>query len=193
MTEEAATFQDFFDANSQSHCINLIPVFAQNNGIARLLDIASCWRVTFETPEDLAALRASYIVWYKQNEYGQAGWQYRGSSNFTVDGYSAAVKAGIADPKKAQKIRALQESLRKDGLSEDIILVAALDSWLNARIIGDGNHRAIALTLILNETPNDLKSILASKHKVLMLELRSRWAHILYPCDFLDLCAQRRP
>lgn len=49
MREKAATCEEFVEANSQTSCINLMPVYAQNDGIARLLEIASFRRVTFET------------------------------------------------------------------------------------------------------------------------------------------------
>ena len=192
MREEAATSQEFVEANSQTRCINLIPAYAQNDG-TRLLEIASFRRVTFETAEDLDVITTSYIVWYKQNLDGQAGWQCAGSPNFTVDEYSTAVQAGTADPEKAQKIRAIVNSLKREGLLENIILTAALDSQLNARVIVDGNHRAIALAVVLREDLGDVRKLLASRCKVQMLELRSMWAHVLYPCDFIDLCARRGP
>lgn len=147
MREEAATCEEFIGANSHTSCINLMPVYAQNGGIARLLEIASFRRVTFETAEDLDAIATSHLVWYKQNLVGQAGWQHPGSSNFTVDEYSIAFQAGTADRDKAQKIRELVESLKREGLLKDIILIAAEDSQLNARVIVDGNSRAVALAV----------------------------------------------
>jgi hypothetical protein len=193
MREEAATCEEFVGANSQTSCINLMPVFAQNGGIARLLEIASFRRVTFETAEDLDAIATSHLVWYKQNPIGQAGWQYPGSQNFTVAEYSTAVQAGTADSEKAQKINELVESLKREGLSEDIILISAEDSQLNARVIVDGNSRAVALTVMLREDHGDVGKLLKSQYKMQMLKLTSMWAHVLYPCDFMDLCARQSP
>lgn len=71
----------------------------------------------------------------------------RDLQNFTVAEYSTAVQAGTADPEKAQKIDELVESLKREGLLKDIILIAAEDSQLNARVIVDGNSRAVALAV----------------------------------------------
>lgn len=45
----------------------------------------------------------------------------------------------------------LVKSLKREGLSKDIILTAVLDSQLNARVIVDGNSRAVALAVMLRE------------------------------------------
>jgi hypothetical protein len=129
------------------------------------------------------------MVRYKQNSNLQSGWQYPGSSNFTVDEYVKAIQEQEEDPAMIQKILELEDSLRK-GVSEDIIFTGARDESLKARILVDGNQRATALVLLLKKNPLALRSIMSSKYTVQMLELRSRWAHVIYPCDFLELCAR---
>lgn len=189
MREELASVEEFVGANSQTRCINLVPTFVQHDAIARLSEVASFWRVTFEEATDIEVLKTTYMVRYKQNPNLQSGWQYPGSSNFTVDEYVKAIQEQEVDPAMIQKILELEGSLRK-GLSEDMILTGARDESLKARIVVDGNHRAPALVLLLKKDLLALRSIMSSKYTVQMLELRSRWAHVIYPCDFLDLCAR---
>ena len=189
MREELASVEEFVEANSQTRCINLVRTFVQHDAIARLSEVASFWRVTFEEATDLEDLKTTYMVRYKQNSNLQSGWQYPGSSNFTVDEYVKAIQEQEEDPAMIQKILELEDSLRK-GLSEDITLTGARDESLKARILVDGNQRATALVLLLKNDPLALRSIVPSRYRVQMLELRSRWAHVIYPCDFLELCAR---
>lgn len=83
----------------------------------------------------------------------------------------------------------LVRSLKSEGLLEDIILTVAEDSQLNARVIVDGNSRAVALAVMLMEDRGVIGQLLASRHRVQMLKLRSIWAHVVYPYDFINLCA----
>jgi len=189
MREEPASVNEFVEANSQTHCINLVRTFVEADAIARLSEVSSFWRVTFEEATDLDVLKTTYMVRYKQNSNLQSGWQYPGSLNFTVDEYVEAIREELADPEMIQKILELENSLRK-GLSENMILTGAWDESLKARILVDGNHRATSLVLLLKKNPLALRSIMSSKYTVQMLELRSRWAHVIYPCDFLELCAR---
>ena len=193
MRDEAATVQEFVEAHFQTDGIDLIRIYAQYGGTARLSEIASFQRVTFETAEELNAIASFHLVWYKQNPSGHAGWQYPGSQNFTVAEYSAAVQTGTPGFEKTQKIHELVESLKREGFLKDIILIAAEDSQLNARVIVDGNSRAVALAVMLREDRGDVGKLLKSQYKVQMLKVTSMWTHVLYPCDFIDFCARRGP
>jgi hypothetical protein len=192
MIWDKATADDFFAANTQTRCINLLSLAAQQEGMAPLSRIAEFWRGRFETLEDIDLLRRAHVVRYKANSDGKGGWQHSGSSNFTTEEYIETVRSGKVDWKERRDIFGLVELL-KEGLNTDVTLTAVVDNTLGARLIVDGLHRAGALILMRNENPGELKRLLASTYKVSIIELRSRWAHILYPFDFLDLCARQGP
>lgn len=186
--EEPTTINEFLAVSSQTRCINLIRSLPLHGCIDRLTELANFSRFTVEDVEDLDLLKTTYLVRYKPNSQGQAGWQYLGSENYTVDEYTTAIQ----EEKDKLDIQTLVDSLRR-GLQEDIVVIAAQDYTLNARIIVDGNHRAVALARLMREDPTALRNILSSSHKILILELRSKWAHVIYPCDFLNLCARFGP
>lgn len=190
MKWEAAIAEDFCAANLQTRCFNLINVAIREGGVVPFSAMATFRRGRFETVADFDVLKTAYIVRYKPNSKGQGGWQYPGSSNYTAYEYAEAVRAGKIAWKERAKILGLVELL-KQGLNEDVTLTAATDTALEARVLVDGCHRATALALMLRETPTELTKLLALVHKVQIVELRSKWAHVLYPCDFLDLCARR--
>ena len=192
MRWELSTAEVFCDANLQTQCFNLINVAMRDGGVVPFSAMATFWRGTFETIGDFDVLKTAYIVRYKPNSKGQGGWQYPGSSNYTAYEYAEVVRAGKIDWKERAEILGLAELL-KEGLSQDVTLTTAMDTMLDARVVVDGCHRATALALMLRDTTSELTKLLASAHKLQIVELRSRWGHVLYPCDFLDLSARRGP
>lgn len=192
MIWKKATADDFQAANAQTGCINLLSLAGQQGGMAPLPEIAEFWAGRFETVEDLDLLKPAFVVRYKLNSNGQAGWQYSGSANYTAEEYAEAVRKGETNLAERKKILALAASLRS-GLTKDIVLTTVLDNSLGVRLIVDGLHRATALNLLDRQNPSELSRLLTSKFQIMIIELRSRWAHVLYPFDFLDFCAQRGP
>lgn len=192
MIWEQTTADVYRVANSQTDCWNLPWLAEKEGGLAPMSEIARFWRGKFLAVEDLDYLSTAYIVRYKPNSDGKAGWQYSGAANYTVEEYAEAVRKGEMDVAERKDILELVESL-KEGPNRNIVLTTVLDNSLGVRVIVDGIHRATALALMRRENPSELEKLLLSTYQILMIELRSRWAHVLYPFDFLNLCAQRGP
>lgn len=171
--------------------IQLVELLRQRGltAVARLDAIGECWRMTIERIEDLDEVRRAHLVRYKPNSSGEAGWYYPGSLPYTVDEYASAVPT--ISPREYAKIRSLASSI-ENGLSQDVVLMAAKDTSLDRRVIVDGVHRSTALILLSRANSAGLAHLLASNYKVSIVEFRSRWAHVLYPCDFLEFCNQTR-
>jgi hypothetical protein len=188
-----ATADDFFAANAQTGCINLLSLAVREGGMVPLSAIGEFWSGRFEAVEDINDyLTTAYIVRYKPNSEGKDGWQYSGSSNYSIDEYAEAIRTGKLDWKRRRDVLGLVDLL-KEGLNADLIFTGVMDNSLGVRLIVDGVHRATALTLIQKDNPSQVNKLLASNYQILLIELRSKWGHVLYPVDFLDLCARRGP
>lgn len=189
MQEEPISLAQFCEANQSTHVIHLVEFFRTLGpaAAARLEDVCKCWQMTVEEVGDLDLVKKAHLVRYKPNVEGKAGWEYSGSLPYTVDEYAQAVP--IINPPEYGKIQALVSSM-KSGLSKDVVLVAALDTALDKRVIVDGVHRSTGLVLLSKTNPAALAELLASTYKVGVVEIRSKWTHVLYPCDFLEFCKQ---
>ena len=185
MREEQITFEEFSQANRGTQVIHLVDSLTQLGPLARarLEGISECWRIAIEHTNDLDVIRRAHLVRYKPNSQGDSGWEYAGSVPYTVEEYASVLSN--ANPSEYASISDLAQSMEK-ALLKDIVLVAAHDIGLNKRIIVDGVHRSTGLVLLSNRVPGCLIQLLAGGHKVSIVELRSRWAHVLYPCDFLE-------
>jgi hypothetical protein len=184
------TADDFQSANTQTRCIQIVSAIVQDGGTGRLCEIAEFFQGNLEVGDDTKLLDSAYIARYKPNQHEQTGWQYTGSSNYTIKEFADLVQSKRRDFQEGKEILDLADSLRS-GLEKDVVIATAVDSSLEVRLIVDGLHRATALAVLSATEPAKLKTIFESNHKVSIIELRSRWAHLLYPCDFLDFCAQR--
>jgi len=184
------TADHFQSANTQTRCIQNVSTIVQHGGTGRLCEIADFFQAKLETANDTNLFCSACIARYKPNLDGQAGWQYSGSSNYTVKEYSDLVQSKDGDWQEGREILDLADSL-KSGLDRDIVITTVLDSSLDVRLIVDGLHRATALAVLSATEPAKLNKLFESMHKLSIIELRSRWAHLLYPCDFLDFCARR--
>ena len=189
MKWEAAIAEDFCAANLQTRCFNLVNVAIREGGVVPFSAMAMFRRGRFETVDDFEVFKTAFIVRYKPNSNGQGGWQYPSSSNYTAYEYAEAVRTGKVDWKERREILGLVELL-KEGLNDDITFTTAMDTALDARVIVDGCHRATAIAFMLLENSSELRKLLLSPYKLEMVELRSKWTHLLYPCDFLNLCAR---
>jgi hypothetical protein len=184
MKWQNATADRFRTANAQTRCINIFPLFEREAALPRLSP--EFWQGNVETVEDFNLICTAYIARYRPNSDGKAGWQYPGSSNYTVSEYVSVVENGKPDWDEGKEFLQLMHSI-KSGLKKDIIFTTIFDSSLGKRLIVDGLHRATAMALIRSKEPDKLCKLLASTYHLLVIELRSKWAHLLYPCDFLDL------
>lgn len=188
MRTEKAEIVDFLKADQRTTVIRLIPLLLQGgqSGLNRLSQIAAFRKLIFENQDDIEYLESSYLVWYKPNNRGEADWNRAGCENYTVAEYVDSILKG--DVSRGD-IKNLVRSL-KGGLNEDIVLALAFDTKLNKRVIVDGCKRAVALALIARQSREEFLKLLNSGFPVVMMEPRSRLAHCLYPCDFLDFCAK---
>jgi len=189
MREERIALGEFRNANRSTRVFQLVEYLLQSGpaAAARLGDIGECWRITIEHIKDLDLVKGAHLVRYRPNSRGEAGWEYPGSLLYTVEEYASADPT--INPAENINIRNLASSMDK-GLSRDVVLTAAYDTGLGKRIIVDGVHRSTALILLSRSNPSGLNSLLAGTHKVSIVEFRSRWAHVLYPCDFFEFCKQ---
>ena len=189
MREERISLAEFRQANQSTHVIHLVESLGQLGpaAAARLEDLSECWRVTVEEIGDLDLVKEAHLVRYKPNADGKAGWEHPGSLPYTVDEYTQAVP--IINPPEYEKIRTLVSSM-ESGLSQGVVLIAALDTTLDKRVIVDGVHRSTGLVLLSKTNPVGLTGLLTGIYKVSVVEIRSKWAHVLYPCDFLELYEQ---
>lgn len=208
MRTERATVSDFLNADQVVLDANRRPVkgatvckltnyFRQGgqSGLDRLDQLAKFQRLIVENPKNFKELMSSYLVWYKPNKKGEAGWQYTGCKNYTVGEYVNYIRRDnirANDKDTVEKIKELRRKL-EGGLCKDIILVAAFDTELKKRVIVDGCKRVVALALIAAKNPATFSDLLGSKCKAVVMELRSRWAHSLYPCDFIPFLEECNP
>src|SRR5574337_948916 len=189
MREERIHFEEFCRANQQSRVVQLVTSLTQlgPTASARLESISECWRMTIENMRDLNVIKQAHLVRYRPNSRGEVGWEHAGSLPYTVEEYASVLPA--ANPSEYARISSLAQSMERD-LSQDVELTVAHDTALRRRIIVDGVHRSTALVLLSGTTPGRFMRCLVGPHKVSIVELRSRWAHVLYPCDFLEFHRQ---
>jgi hypothetical protein len=185
------TADHFLLANTHTRCIQIVSTIVRDGGKGRLCEIAEFFEGRLENGNDSNFLGSAYIARYKSNLSGQSGWQYSGSSNYTVKEYADLVQSEGRNWQEGREILDLADSLTS-GLDRDIVITAVLDSSLDVRLIVDGLHRATAMAVIDATEPMKLERLFESSHRVSIIELRSRWTHVLYPCDFLEFCARRQ-
>lgn len=163
------------------------------SGFNRLGRLAKFQKLVVENVVNFNELMNSYLVWYKPNAKGDAGWEYAGCKNYMVHEYVTYVREDKVRPNDKDKVGKIKELKGKleSGLCEDIELLVAFDTQLNKRVIVDGCKRTIALALIANESCATFLRLLASKHQVVVMQLSSQWAHCIYPCDFLPFMEER--
>ena len=177
MKQEPATFHDFIVANRATTCINLLPLLEKLGALSRLSPLMKVEKRLLETDTDIENVKPLYLVWYKPNEMGETGWDKPNSVHYTVGEYSQLIATSqVQQP----DILNLRDSLSRE-LSSDVTILTAYDTSLNREVIVDGCKRAVALTL------NCKSEITFSggKYAIVLLRLVSKWAHIIYPCDFL--------
>jgi hypothetical protein len=184
-----ATAHNFYDANVQTACMNMIALAARNGGRVALSSLAEFRRGILRDAADIDLVKTAHLARYKPNAYGAGDWQFPGSSNFTVEEYAQAVQNGTAEETERQKIFALIDSFTQRGLTNNIVLTTVFDIALDVRLIVDGFHRATALVILRNAASTHLEALFGSQHSIELIELQSKWAHMLYPCDFLHFCA----
>ena len=125
-----------------------------------------------------------YLVWYKPNNDGQSGPNIEGSTNHRFGEYVGTVLKGSAD--NMNQIRPIIESLGS-GLDNNIDIVVALDTSINKGLVVDGTKRSLALYYLNKERENFI-NLLASKHSINIITLKSSITRILFPVDFCKLC-----
>jgi len=177
---------DFLQANQRATVIQLIPYLLQGgqSGYKLLSTIAACQRLFFDSPDDIQYIGGSYLVWYKPNQKGEANWNRAGCKNYTVAEYVNCILGGSVSRPDINTL----VSLLKGGLSQDVVLVVAFDTELDKRVIVDGCKRAVALALIARQSLGEFVKLLNSSFSITVMELKSRLAHVLYPCDFFNSC-----
>lgn len=177
--------RDFLQANKQTRVFSLIPhmVQAGQTGLALLSEIAQFDTLTLEDAADMSVIKSSCLPWYKPNEQGYADWYIAGCKNYTVAEYADSIQRGET---QNEDVKELKGSLEQ-GLCQDIVLVRVFDTTLNKGVIVDGCKRAVALALIAQQNKDDFSKLMNSDFSITIIELRSRLAHCLYPCDFLLL------
>jgi hypothetical protein len=81
------------------------------------------------------------------------------------------------------------ESLKEKGLTNDIDIIIAYDTFINKGLIVDGTKRSLALYYIKHTDKNLFRNLLASiKYSIKFVYLRSYVCRILFPIDFCKLC-----
>ncbi len=187
MRQEKASLQEFVAANWHTGCINLFWLSKQHSLLEQLLlgiaNIVTVWKQLLEQPQDMKDLDPLHLVWYRPNQDGRDGWQYQGSTHYTVGEFAQLIQTNRVPPAHRGKQAKIEEYVRRlrNGWTEDIVLLVAYDTGLDKRVIVDGCHRAVALSLL-----ESTDSWLALRsYSIALLQLESEWARTLYPCDFL--------
>jgi hypothetical protein len=189
MREERISLEEFCRANRLTRVVHLLTFLARLGpaAIARLDRITECRRFRIQHINDLDIINKVHLVRYKPNSRGEIGWEYTGSLPYTVEEYASVLPN--VNPSEYASISSLAHSMEKS-LLEDVVLTIAHDTGLRRRIIVDGVHRSTALVLLSRTNMGLLARLLAGPHEVTIVELRSGWAHVLYPCDFLEFHRQ---
>jgi hypothetical protein len=147
--------------------------------------IGTCKCEKLTTSMDIEQFLDYYLVWYKPNNDGQSGPNIEGSTNHRFGEYVATVLKGSAD--NMNQIRPIIESLGS-GLDNNIDIVVALDTSINKGLVVDGTKRSLALYYLKNKERGNFISLLASKHSINIITLKSSITRILFPVDFCKLC-----
>ena len=122
MLKERVNLQAFIEANKRASVIQLIHLLLQGgqSALDYLSQIAVCWKLTLENPDDMKDLAGYYLVWYKpNNRREQPNWNKVGCKSYTVAEYANSIIGGDVE---RQDIGDIESKLRA-GLTEDIVLV----------------------------------------------------------------------
>ena len=187
MRVESAELSAFLVANEQTTVCQLIPLIRQagQSGLDLLSPNTKVQKVVFDKQTDVDSLKTWYLVWYKANSKGEAGWNYAGCANYTVG--ECADSIGNLPQEKAIKDCAAK---LEDGQIRDVTLVVAHDTKLDKRVIVDGCKRSVAIALIAQRNTSRFGELInSSSLRITAIELKSELTHCLYPCDFLNLFA----
>jgi len=141
-------------------------------------------RITEEN--DVQRLADNYIVWYTINESGLSGWDHQESMNYKVSKFIEDLPQlrGLHNHEhEISGLDLIREGL-KTGLSSNITIRVAHDTFLNRQIIVDGTKRAVSLCTFLLEDLQVLSSLLNSEFRIEILKITSKYCHAVFPCDF---------
>lgn len=135
---------------------------------------------------DVQRLAENYIVWYTINDNGLSGWDHQGSMNYKVNEFIEDLSQLRGLPNHEHEISGLnlvRESLRT-GLTTNVTIRVAHDTFLNKQIIVDGTKRAVSLCTFLGEDLQVLSLLINSEFRIEILKLTSKYCHAVFPCDF---------
>jgi len=145
--------------------------------------IGGCELKRMVTADDTGQLSEHYLVWYKPNEIGHAGWHVQGSVNYHLSEYvDGLVNGSIRNP----EVLSLVQTLSK-GLNQPVEILVAFDTSLNQALIVDGTKRALALNYLRRTEPGSLDRLIRGGYPIHVIQFSSTHCSILFPCDFLKL------
>ncbi len=180
--ESAILLNRFLEKMTQIGGVNIVKI-AANCGcrdLALFRGIGTCELKRIAKAGDIDVLSQYYLVWYKPNEHGLGGWNVAGSQNYRLLEYGELTQK--------YEVSSLIESL-ESGLKGEIEILVALDTTLNRGLIVDGTKRALALCHLKNNLLESFGNLLTSEYSIDILQLNSPYCKMLFPCDFLKLCA----
>jgi hypothetical protein len=149
--------------------------------------IGTCELKQLSSIEDIEGLLNCYLVYYKPNYQGDSGPQANGSTNYLFHEFAAGILKG--SEKMIHNVYPYIESLKEKGLTNDIDIIIAYDTFINKGLIVDGTKRSLALYYIKHTDKNLFRNLLASiKYSIKFVYLRSYVCRILFPIDFCKLC-----
>jgi hypothetical protein len=144
----------------------------------------SCEQITESS--QIASFSDQHIVWYTINEEGKSGWCLPNSFNYTISQFLQDLPKLMTKSNHQNEIVGYmkRKSEFQNGLTKDLNIRIAHDTVLNQSIIIDGTKRALVLYSFYKEEPQKLKTILESNFKINIIRIKSKFAHMMFPCDF---------
>ena len=128
-----------------------------------------------------------YMLRYKENADGKSGPEIGDSINYLFKEKIAEVITRLESNIEFTKVREIIKSLKNNGLSSDMEIVVAADTYINKQLIVDGTNRSLALYYIRKEHEANFKELLKSKNSIRLVKLKSSVCRVLFPLGFCKL------
>lgn len=187
MREQDLTIDDFKRLVSRVKCINLFHYNLFNT--SKLEELCKVISMTPETDADLDLMDMAMLVWYVDASDKRVWWDAPGATNMNL---GQLVRHYVRQPAEIDdKLKKMIDSMR-DGLSSNVELICVSDTTLEATILADGVYRALALYYLHLTEPDTIVRLLNSDYSIRIFKLSSPAGALLFPCDFVNICRDKR-
>ena len=168
-------------------CINLFHYNLFNS--PKLSEVCTVTASELESAGELEGISEAALVWYVNNEGARVMWDAPDARNITLGSLARQYRD---DPSGMDgKLKEMVDSLCQ-GLKKNIEMICVHDTTLGANVLVDGVYRGLALYYMFITEPETIGNLIGSAFSIQIVTLSSPAASVLFPCDFVNICRDRK-